>query len=443
MISLQVIGASVNVQKIEYVVNRSFPMLESEYLYHDHFSETPNIIKSLKKFADIVLFVGQISYNLNKEYLNHHNVFNKYIAPCRSSLSRALFEAKLRGFDLTNISLDSYSTTDIEYLQVDLNHTLGDIKVYQIDDDLYGIQQEKITSEHINNYLSNKVGCCFTTMYATHKRLAQLKIPNILIGHSVAKIEETIHSALLEYKFYREIDSEKPVILNIRVDDYDEHSIYHNDDYQQSIHIGKISTHVHNFARQLNAATVHSTHKEFWIFTNERTLRIHTDNFKNIDLTKNIYNSSTHTVSVGIGYADNSIDAKKAAAKALQRAINMGGNKAIICKNDEFMTPLESVDSSNKEIIDTAILSIAQKSGITIKQAFKLISILQAAPDKSFTSAELAALMDYNIRTLNRLLEKLEFAGYCSIIGKKLLSGAGRPSRVIKFKFDKFILDNN
>lgn len=442
MISLQVIGAPINFPQIEYVVNRSFPMLKAEYLPYNHFSDTTNIIHNINDFADIVLFAGQISYNLSKEYLTKRNVFHKYIAPCKSSLTRALFEAKLRGFDLQSISMDSYTLSDIEYVQQDLRNTIGAIKVHQIDDDLYGIQQEKITSEHIHNYMENKVGCCFTTMYATKKRLESLKIPHILIGHSVAKIEESIHNALLEYKFYREINSEKTVVLNVSMDEYDEHSIYRYDDYQQSVHIGKIATHVYQFANQLNAAVIKSTPKEFWLFTNERVLLSYTNNLKNIDLIKNVYNSSAHTVSVGIGYADNSMEAKTAAAKALQRARAMGGNKAIICKNDEFMTPLESVASIGHEIIDTAILSIAQKSGITIKQAFKLIAALQSAPDKSFTSAELATLMDYNIRTLNRLLEKLEMAGYCSIIGKKVLSGAGRPSRIIKFKFDKFILDN-
>lgn len=441
MISLQVIGARANVKRIEYVVNHSFPMLRAEYLYHNHFSETPDIIKSMHKFADIMLFVGRISYNLNKEFLTQKKVFHKYIAPCKSSLSRALFEARLRGFDLDSISLDSYSLSDIEYLREDLNKALGESKVYQIEDDLYGVQQDKITSEHIKNFELNKVGCCFTTMYATHKKLEQLAIPNILIGHSVAKIEESIHSALLEYSFKYEMSSEKIVVLNVRIDDYDEHSIYNNDDYQQAIHIGKIATHVYKFAKQLNAATIRSTPQEFWLFTNERILRSNTNNFKNIDLIINIHNSSTHTVSMGVGYADNGLEAKIAAAKALQKAISMGGNRAIICRNEEFMTPLESVSNNGKELIDTAILGIAQTSGITIHQAFKLLNILQVALDKSFTSAELATLMGYNIRTLNRVLEKLENAGYCNIIGKRALSGAGRPSRVIKFNFDKFILE--
>ena len=61
---------------------------------------------------------------------------------------------------------------------------------------------------------------------------------NIFIGHILAKIVETIHHALLEYKFYREISREKTAFLNVSADDYDEQSIYRYDD---SVHIGKIT----------------------------------------------------------------------------------------------------------------------------------------------------------------------------------------------------------
>lgn len=439
MISLQVIGSEPSVKKVEYVIKQTFPMLKAEYYYHNHFSETPQIIKAIDELADIFLFVGQIAYNLNKDYLSQKKVFHKYIAPCKSSLLRALFEAKVRGFELNSISLDSYSARDIEYLQKDLNNAHGPIAVHQIEDDLYGIQQDKITSEHINNFITNKASCCFTTMYATHKKLTQLNIPNILIGHSVAKIEEAIHSAMMEYSFNQEMRREKPVVLNIRIDNYDEHSIYKYDDYQHSIHIAKISAHIYKFAKQLNAAVIKSTQDEFWLFTNDRTLRSITNDFKNIDLLRNIYNSATHTVSMGIGYAKDTMEAKIAANKAMHKAIFMGGNKAIICKNNQFLTPLENSSYTNEGIVDSDIISIAQTSGITINQAVKLIAVLQMAPDKSFTSSELTTLMGYNIRTLNRLLERLELAGYCQIVGKKVLSGAGRPSRIIKFNLDKFI----
>lgn len=52
-----------------------------------------------------------------------------------------------------------------------------------------------------------------------------------------------------------------------------------------------------------------------------------------------------------------------------------------------------------------------------------------------FTTKELADEFGNSHRSMNRIIEKLELAGYVEVAGKKVVQKAGRPSRIIKLKF--------
>ena len=53
------------------------------------------------------------------------------------------------------------------------------------------------------------------------------------------------------------------------------------------------------------------------------------------------------------------------------------------------------------------------------------------------TSKELSQLYGITLRSMNRIISKLEENGYVEIIGKKKLSKKGRPSRILRIKLEK------
>ena len=48
---------------------------------------------------------------------------------------------------------------------------------------------------------------------------------------------------------------------------------------------------------------------------------------------------------------------------------------------------------------------------------------------------ELSEASGLSIRSINRIISKLELSGYCTVVGKKILNDTGRPSRIIQFDF--------
>lgn len=283
----------------------------------------------------------------------------------------------------------------------------------------------------MHNFSINKVTCCLTTFYTVYTQLKAMGIPAIYMTPPSARIEDTIRLALLEASSIDELGSN--VVINAKIDDYSEHSIYYGNHAQQALNRGKILNRLYLFAEQLNGALIESGSDNFWIFVNNTKLRHITDNFRDMRIQNEISENFPHTLSIGIGYGSNIMQAKQFAEKALDKALANGPNKVYLVK-DNIISQLGKPTPIHSET-DNALIDIAAKSGVSINILFKLISVIRVyGARKAFTATELARLSKINIRTINRTLDKLEINNYCEFVGKKNHRAAGRPSRLAKFK---------
>jgi DNA-binding MarR family transcriptional regulator len=96
-------------------------------------------------------------------------------------------------------------------------------------------------------------------------------------------------------------------------------------------------------------------------------------------------------------------------------------------------------DSSDIGIVDTIadplFKVISQASGLSINNIYRLHCIKEKTKKDSFTSGELAEEFGNTRRSMNRLIEKLEKAGYAVVAGSRMMADTGRPSRVIQLKW--------
>ena len=77
--------------------------------------------------------------------------------------------------------------------------------------------------------------------------------------------------------------------------------------------------------------------------------------------------------------------------------------------------------------------SISEASGISVNNIYQIKCIMDVYKKDTFTSLELSEEFGNSLRSMNRIIEKLELAGYVEVIGKRVIGKAGRPSRVLKF----------
>lgn len=431
MLSIQVIGSPGTSNIVKKIIDSSFPNLSAEYYHYASYTDAPGIVKNLKRQANIILFTGFAPYQLSKDFIGR-DCLCVYISDCNTFLIKALLAAYTRKLGLDSISLDTYSQDTVNSIYAELGADKALIKVHQVEYAHFNTNNHKVLNDHLYNYYVKKADCCMTQVYSVYEELCALQIPCVHLAPTEAKIIDILHTSIVEYGLQKRLGQEI-VAMQVRIDTYKEHSLYYANEYQQTLNRGIIAQNMYLFAKQLNGAVVERGLNEFWLFTTDTALRNGTSNLKIF----NFIVEMPHTVSIGIGYGDTLLECKQAATLALLKAWSQGGNKIYLARGEDFIIPVaaSTVYSSIKpnENIDNAILAISNKTGISTKHLFKLVSTIEREKRTAFTSNELAILSGMNLRTVNRVLDKLEISGYCAISGKKATADTGRPSRVFSF----------
>lgn len=431
MLSIQVIGSSRSSNIVKVVIDSSFPNLCAEYYHYTSYTDAPNIVKGLVKQADIILFTGFAPYQLSKELVAAGNLC-AYIPDCNTFLLKALLVAHECKLNTTSISLDTYSQECVGSIYAELDIDQAPVKIYPVAYAHFNTDNHKVLNDHLYNYHVNKAGCCMTQVYSVYEQLRERGIPCVHLAPTASRVIEILHNSILEYGLQKNANADI-VALQAKIDNYDEHSVYYANEYQQTLNRGIIAQNMYLFAQQLNGAIVESSLSEFWLFTTDAALRNGTSNLKIF----NFILEMPHTLSIGIGYGDTLLECKQAANRALSKSLSQGGNKIYLAKGKTFTTQI-AANALARSIkpqynIDNTILAISNRTGISTGQLFKLVDTIEREQRTVFTSSELAILSRMNPRTVNRMLDKLEIAGYCMISGKKITAETGRPSRVFSF----------
>lgn len=121
----------------------------------------------------------------------------------------------------------------------------------------------------------------------------------------------------------------------------------------------------------------------------------------------------------------------KAAMKVAQYE---GSNAYYLFGEDAGQFILPFVNEAKKCAGDEQVLYIARQCGFNVETVHRIQMYLHKKHNNIFTSKELAEHMKINIRSMNRILEKLEEKGFVNVIGQEAASGKkGRPGRLLRF----------
>jgi response regulator of citrate/malate metabolism len=113
----------------------------------------------------------------------------------------------------------------------------------------------------------------------------------------------------------------------------------------------------------------------------------------------------------------------------------MGGHQCFVVydrKRLERITAFDKVDENEPAVHELPFKEISEKSGVSINKIYQLKCLMDLYKKDTFTSLELAQEFGNSLRSMNRMIEKLEQAGYIEVVGSKIIGQAGRPSRILK-----------
>ena len=441
MFKLGLIGYCDNITKIKKIIKNHFDNIEIVEIEFNDTSQVNDVLKKLKikeKQLDSILFTGMEPF-LILNALTIPQIPWSYLDTNISQVLKILLEAKLvYDYDIYNISIDSYSQEAIIEIFKSINIGEECISIRKVE---YSLREKdflkSILDTHIDNYKNKASKICITGISSIYKELIALGIPVFLLGFSEENLKQHIQHMLLKHKIINNNDNEL-VVLRIEIDNKNEYSLINDNEYKVMLDKAKVMEEIYLFAQDIQGAVTEIGTMGYMIFSTTNIFGKANQNSKILELLYSINKKTENTVSAGIGYGFTAKEAKHNAGIGLKKSKKQGGNRAYIIHNTDIIGPILTLHREKNEeemVFDERLKVIAQQTSLSINTIFKLSCIREKNKKNSFTPQELAKEYGVTTRTMNRILEKLEEQRFVEVIGKKIITKAGRPSRVIRLMF--------
>ena len=434
-----IVGHPDNIKRVDSVIKDNFSNIESfsiEMIDMSQVQTTTHFLKEHIDDFDGVVFTGKILYDIMNHNMHSQNPW-VYLENDDSQLQRALLKALLKyGQDITRISIDSYPEETVRqiYDDLELDKDLYQTWVSQINifneslmDDLYAF--------HASHSKTHANALAITGVSNVHKMLKDKNIPCMLLTPNENAIKDTLHDLLDKIK-YEDLTVSQIVVISMEIDTSDEYDIISENEYSLMLQKTRITEEVYKFAQRIQAAVV-ETEKNYLLFTTKQIVESETHHLRELPILRSIKKKTKNTVSVGIGFGITAREAKSSALIGKNKALKMGGDQCFVVydrKHMERIKPLDRVNNDSLPQMDMTFKEISEKSGVSVNNIYQLKCIMDIYKKDQFTSHELSNEFGNSLRSMNRIIEKLENAGYIHVTGKKIVGKAGRPSRILKLR---------
>lgn len=171
----------------------------------------------------------------------------------------------------------------------------------------------------------------------------------------------------------------------------------------------------------------------FYIHTTAKVVSILTKNLTICGIRDLICRKySLSPVSVGYGVGRNLVEARSHAELALRESFFRRESFYLDSRN-VLIGPL---DGSNPFFADSKLMNrcaeLAQKAGISSNTMRKIMFIVDLNQSAEVTAPELAHFLGVTVRNANRILASLTENEVAEVIGTRLVSSTGRPSKVYR-----------
>lgn len=430
------VGPQEIVDKMLVVIKTDFPQIEPVSLIYTDYTQAPTLIGAEQSRLDALLFAGTTPCSYAEKQVKPTIPWD-FIPRSGSSLMQVLLQIALsEKYSLYRISSDVYGLDQLAetYAEIGIDRSRCQIYTPQKKES-EADHTEFICAFHEDCYRKGLVSCCITALYHVHRRLTAKNIPCFLVVPTFNVIRQTLHK--LQLLYHVQVSQQSQIAaLFVRLEFPDEYSLLNEDEYQYIIDKTNVAREVYLYAQRLKAAVVEVGSREFLLFSTRQLLENVTENYEHIDLLRTVRNNTASVVSIGVGYGKTAQAAKANAHLGMVRAGKLGGDAAfIVYEENEIFGPIfadERQKSEPDHKIDHKFLFVSERAGISANTVFRLHSVIKKQGRSRFTALELSELLGVSLRTMNRMLTKLSNQGFCREVGKRVLAGAGRPSRIVE-----------
>lgn len=425
---LGIIGAHAIIDIVVKIIEKETNDIDIITVDTEIITDTPKKARALEEQVDALLFTGPYNYHYTLKHLKKPRIPWSCIPHNRVSALQSLLQASiLLKSDLKHISLDTYDPNIIE--EALQTAGLQGVNIYKatIDPEASDLN-ERLVNAHAKRYQQNKSTICLTSHEVCHELLKKAGIPCIRIYPAKEIIMEQVYYLQLQHQATSSQEGNYAVIAihyNYIFDNEKDPALR---DWEKLRYQHEIREYVYSIAHKLQAAVFSDDIVPLFMVTSKSMLeQVFLKQQDHIKLLQFGQQLQRFRVCLGIGIGKSMLEAKSYATMALNHAFKDIDVRAYIARdNSEKVAP-----AVTPELLEqTQFKVLAEHCGFTVATLQKLQTALPITGNPT-TAEALAQAMGMNIRSINRILSKLEDAGCVNIVSKQGY-GRGRPKRIMK-----------
>lgn len=424
---IAIVGAGDSVEKIYNILAKKYKKIEFILKKEDKIENTLKIIKEIESEVEGIYLTGiGVYYSLlnNKELeINKPVVYTK-----RGSIGliKSFWELQKDSLIEDNIRLG---------WDIVEEHIFNEV-VKEFDIELKGsyyqkYEPNKTENEYLENYLekykSKEINCIFTAFGYIYNKLKEKKIPVYRLQATNIEIENDF-VALLNKIILNEKNSGlgvQIIKINSNKTGFDKNNLELKMEIEKSLL---------EYSKKVEGNIQISDEKEYMIISNIDILQ-GDESLKEILALKSRFEGQNEELAVGIGEGKTIFQAERNARVALKLSLTKEGK--IFYSNGKVVKGplLNSKELEYKRDSDERIKTMAEEIEISPIYLEKIKSMIKKKKKNSFTSIEIAEVLNITTRSVNRIIKKILEKDYAEIVQVESSITAGRPRRIIKFKF--------
>ena len=426
-----------HVKRIQHVLG-SRSDVEAFFLLYTVYDEVPPALQDFQHRVDGVIFAGKGIFRYAEKHL-YPEVPWVYLPNEASAVMRALLLIQKRGWDITRVSFDTYSKATIREVyasELEMKEDQLQLQCYE-ESDAYVDQIEQIIAFHKRLIRQKKVSCCVTRLYQVHKALQKENIPHEYACHTYSTINHQIEILRQLYRVRQTRDGHFAV-LNIEITFPPGFSNSLPSNYQFAQLRMKIASGIYRFAELVHGIVIENSVSEYTIVGTKAVLEQVTDHYDHLPLMDWIKRETVYPIQIGIGMGDFLSDAMEHASSAQLYAKEHSGDWIALVFTDGTVSKIScEAGQVTGQDLELQFAEIAKQCGLTQTAISRMYAFAAGWPTKRFTAGDVANELRISKRTADRMLAKMEAAGYIVVSSLSVTGQRGRPSRLLEFSFEK------
>ena len=405
----------------------SLPIEITAYSY-SVYTELPEIIPTIKD-VDGILFAGNFPYMLSVDEIDK-SIPATFLEFDETGVMKLI--ASLPSHQVPKaISIDSVQGSVVRHVYRELNLPLTEVSAVQRSESL---TVEDIANFHISNYKKNPETSILTCLFSVNEYLKNQNFPCTLINHTYFSVLKGVNKIINAINF-KNSSGNHPAVVIIKIDKGEQKKTEQNE-FRSQRFLYKYLDYMLDFQEKLQSFVFNKGSENYYLISTRNLIEEYTNDYRDFPLLYDVFVKFGFTISVGIGYGMNPINAFSNATEALEIATQTRNTVKVLTDSGQVISPVGEKNSPyNVKNFDGKIIRIAEKSGITAENISKIFTILERQGSNHLTAYDLSKALGTTTRSGNRLISKLFHAGYANESGIEQ-PAKGRPRRVYELKFD-------